>query len=231
MGANLAKEEQKQPHMARDLRDPCAWAACWALVLFVGAQTADRAGGAPHFTEAQRKTKQNKAKWKCSTPLGCQMGWKWMWFKTVCVQMKCINLIIYQLAVSCGVGQTVFPVSWTPPVTEWRSNVLKTRCYLITALLMNSQKWCATADSWRPSGFHSSCQFFSKDKEEFMCKKQKVVCRVFWYGWRQCGCLVLTHPVQQQQRCTDAYMLLEIYSISLHYKRPAGLRPFARCSS
>lgn len=143
-----------------------------------------------------------------------------------------------------------FPISWTPPVTEWRSNVLKTRCYLITALLMNSQKWCATADGWRPSGFYSSCQFFSKDKEEFMCKKQKVVWRVFWYGWRQCGCLVLTHPVQQlkicmtflclrhilnasrqQGACTDAYMLLEMYSISPHYKRPAGLRPLTRCSS
>lgn len=57
MGANLANGEQKQRHMARDLRDTCVWAACWALVLFVGAQTADRAGAAPPFTEAQSKIK------------------------------------------------------------------------------------------------------------------------------------------------------------------------------
>lgn len=69
MGANLAKGEQKQQHMARDLRDTCARAACRALVLFVGAQTADRDGGAPHFTEAQSKIEQSRL--KCSTLLRC----------------------------------------------------------------------------------------------------------------------------------------------------------------
>lgn len=62
MEANLANGEQKQQHMARDLRDTCVWAACWALVLFVGAQTADGAGGAPHFTEAQSKIEWSKVK-------------------------------------------------------------------------------------------------------------------------------------------------------------------------
>lgn len=114
MGANLANGEQKQQHMARDPVTPASEQLAELRVLFVGAQTADRGGGAPCFTEAQ-----SKIEWSEVERLGVK------WGESACIRMKCINLVIYLLAVSCGVGQGFFssPLSWTLPVTEWRSSV------------------------------------------------------------------------------------------------------------
>lgn len=149
-----------------------------------------------HFTEAQSKI---KIKPRENVPLHSEAKWgESACDLKECIQMKCINLIIYQLAVSCGVGQ-----GFCSPILNTSRDRMKITCcvccYLITDLMANSQNWCATADVWTPSGFYSSCQFFCKDKEEIICRKQNAFLRVFYDidgGIVGFPLFFLTHPVQ-----------------------------------
>lgn len=142
--------------------------------------------------------------------------------------MKPINLIIYQLAVSCGVGQGFSPISWTLTVTEWRSNVVVC-CYLITALMTNSKSWCATADGW--SGFYSSCQFFYTDKDELLLKKQSVVLRVSCFMvWIEALLLFVFNALQQLMIWMTFFYLKHILNTSRNMcKCPIDVDVFSPC--